>query len=162
MTVDVIVGMSLMGAAGMILRIVNRGGSVGRFVTFGAILGFGYLSKVVMLSMSVMFFVAILLVVKLTAANLRNWILAVLVFTAINAPHVMYLSKQKGRVDLGDTGRLAYAWLVNQVSPLFHWTGDDPRFGIAAHPPRRVIPDPEVFDYSGYAFGTYPPGYDPS
>lgn len=162
MHADGIVGMALMAAAGMALRIANRGATTRRYAAIGFFLGFGYLTKVIMLTISALFLSCALFLARPFRRALGLTLLAGSIFVAINAPHVLYLSKIKGRLDLGDTGKLAYAWLVNNVSPLFHWTGEEQGFGTPAHAPAKILKDPEVFDYSSYAHGTYPPGYDPS
>jgi hypothetical protein len=89
--------------------------------------------------------------------------LALVVFLAVSAPFVVALSHAKGRLTIGDTGRLNYAWHVNGTTPFIHWQGDPTGVsGTPAHPTRKLFDSPAVFEFASPIAGTYPPWYDPT
>jgi hypothetical protein len=75
----------------------------------------------------------------------RTWpraLLAVVVFISISAPFVAALHQKTGRLTIGDSGKLNYAWHVNR---------------LASQPPQIL------FEFAEPRIGaTYPPWYDPS
>lgn len=161
-TADILIDICLLCSSGIILRIVNRGSTLKRFAALGLVLGLGYLSKAIMLSIGVVFLGSTIFLTRFSLRQLRHGIVAFLIMLAINVPNIALVSKKMGRLDLGDTGPLAYAWYVNDIAPLFHWMGGPPGFGVAKNPPTRVLDSPEVFDFSRYPHGSYPPGFDPA
>ena len=40
------------------------------------------------------------------------------------APFLWALHKIKGRWTFGDTGPLAYAWIIDDIAPHIHWQGE--------------------------------------
>jgi hypothetical protein len=88
--------------------------------------------------------------------------LAGLLFMAVSSPFIAALSKQKGRLTFGDSGRLAYASLVSPGSPQVHWQGEPAGSGVPRHTTRQLLDHPPVFEFGEPVGGTYPPWYDPS
>ena len=101
------------------------------------------------------------------------------------APLIALVSQHEGRLSLGETGRLNYAWYVNHLEPYWQgWTGDGgspgtrsagsappaivvptlakPTHGTPTHPPRILFDRPRVLEFSAPVGGTYPLWFDPS
>ena len=97
-------------ASVFILRI-NRGGRLTDHLILGAVLGLAYLAKTAMLVIALITFAA--------TVRSRRGMAGMAVFGLIAAPWIAAISLQKGRLTIGDSGRLNYAWEVNGVSGLF-------------------------------------------
>jgi ABC-type transport system involved in multi-copper enzyme maturation permease subunit len=90
--------------------------------------------------------------------------LALGAFAAIAAPYMTALSMQKHRLDFGDSGALAYAWLSagTEKMHLEPWmTGS---FGSSTvkliHPEQQLLASPGIYSYRAEPYGTYPPWFD--
>jgi len=129
------------------------------FVGLGASVGFGYLAKAPMFILAPCFFVVGVLLTR-RGRRLRAVVAMSLVYAAIAGPFVLALSIQKGRLTFGDSGRLNYAWFVNGV-PARHWQGGGPD-GIPAHPSRRIVVAPPVYEFGTPIAASYAYWYDPS
>jgi len=92
----------------------------------------------------------------------RGIFVAGLAFLCTAAPLVLILSRQKGRLTFGDSGKLNYAWAVSPRTFHRNWQGEIPESGIPLHPTRQVLRRPPVFEFDGPVIGTYPPWTDPS
>jgi len=156
--------------SGILLRIrMGRAGWL-TFVVLGAVLGFGYLAKAAMFPLAFLF----LLVSLFSVCNLRRAIIPVLaalvVFFLVAGPFIVALSKAKGRLTFGDTGKLNYVWFVNCVDnwphnwPRHwpHWQGELPGNGTPKHPARKIFDEPTIYEFGTPVGGTYPMWYDPS
>jgi 4-amino-4-deoxy-L-arabinose transferase-like glycosyltransferase len=127
----------------------------------GVALGIGYLIKAIMFVAAPFFILAALFCAPRLSKGFKHVLLASLVFGMISAPNVWLISRQQGHLTYSETGKLAYAWMVNNVRPYFNWQGDEPGSGTPEHPTRRLLSDPEVFEF-GDRPGTYPPWFDPT
>jgi hypothetical protein len=86
-------------------------------LTLGLVLGFGYLAKAPLFPVAFLIFVA--------AAARRHWdrrqflrfSAMVLVFALVSTPFIVVLSKNQGRLTLGDSARLNWAWWINGACP---------------------------------------------
>jgi hypothetical protein len=137
----------------------------------GLALGFAYLTK------SFAFHFAFLCLVVLIAFRLL-WqrhaparitgaaLLALTCFAVVAGPYITALSLQKGRLDLGDSGNLNFAWFVSGVGRMHLQTDQPSRFGVAdihlKHPEDTLLQSPLVFSYKKLPYGTYPDWFDPS
>ncbi len=89
---------------------------------------------------------------------------AFVVFAAVAGPYVAALSKQKHRLDFGDSGSLNYAWYVGGTEKMHlePWMTND--FGSAEvhliHPERQLLASPGVYSYKQLPYGTYPAWFD--
>jgi hypothetical protein len=99
---------------------------------------------------------------RITRRRVLGVLLAAVMFAVVSLPYVAALSKQKGRLTFGDSGKLAYASMVNPNVPQKHWQGDPPEGGIPKHTTRQLLDRPPVFEFAEPVGGTYPPWYDPS
>jgi hypothetical protein len=81
----------------------------------------------------------------------------------VSAPFVVAISRVKGRLTFGDTGRLNYAWHVNRATPFIHWQGEPAgAHGTPAHPSRKLFDSPAIYEFATPVAGSYPPWYDPT
>lgn len=161
MTPDLAVVACVCLAAGVMLHL-RASDKIWRFVLYGLILGIGYWMKAILFPLGF---------VTLGAAywwrrSLPGWgrriLVAGLVFLCVSAPLILLLSRQKGRLTFGDSGRLNYAWFVSPRTFWRNWHGEIPGSGVPAHPTRQLLRHPPLFEFDGPVVGTYPPWTDPS
>ena len=148
--------------AALLLRIRENPARKLNSILLGITLGFGYLSKTVM-------FLLAFVILAVTFVTARGWrrtnrsvLLAVVIFLGIAAPLVLSLSWSKRRLTLGDSGKLNYAWEVNQIPKYRHWQGDPPGSGVPKHPTRKVFDYPNVYEFAQPFSASYAPWFDPS
>ncbi len=148
-------------AAGVIVRIRLEHPRWGSFALLGVVLGLGYLTKAAMFPLSFIFMAAAVI----AAGNLRRAapmaLVALATFLLVAGPFVAALSISKGRITFGETGKITYAWFVNDV-PYPHWQGETPGAGTPLHPSRPILASPPLYAFDGPVGGTYPIAYDPS
>lgn len=158
---DMLVAAFVYLATGLLLRIRREPLSWVPFVLLGIVLGAGFLAKSVMLLLTPVFLVAALF----TAGNLRRGlprvVIAVALFIVVAGPFILAMSDSKGVFTTGRSGRLNYLWSINRVSNT-HWQGEEPRFGVPAHPTRKIFDAPPAFEFAEPVRGTYPVWYDPT
>jgi len=148
-------------AAGVLLRFRERP-ALWKFVLFGLILGAGCWVKAPLFPLGFVF-LALSYCWGRSSRSLRHGMVAAsLVFLFTSAPLVLALSRQKGRLTFGDSGRLNYAWMVSPRTFWRNWQGEIPGSGTPAHPTHQVLRHPPVFEFNGPVIGTYPPWTDPS
>jgi hypothetical protein len=160
-TPDLLMAACVYVLAGLLLRI--RRGSSGwlSFMALGVSCGIGYWAKAPLFVLSF-----VILIVALFAAGQfgRMWpraLVALTVFLALCSPWIIAISKTKGRLTFGESGRLNFMWVMNDVHFLHGQEGADVR-GVFAHPPRKLFARPAVYEFATPVAGTYPPWYDPS
>ncbi len=136
--------------------------SYGKFAMFGGLCGAAYLSKAAMFPIGCGMLAILLFSGRISRRRVLGVLLAGVMFAVVSLPYVAALSKQKGRLTFGDSGRLAYASMVNPNVPQKHWQGDPPEGGIPKHTTRQLLDRPPVFEFAEPVGGTYPPWYDPS
>ncbi len=100
----------LIGAYLVELRVRH---SYWKFAIFGALNGAAYLSKGIMFPLGFGFLAILLFSGKISRGRISGVLLSLVVFLIVCFPFIYALSKAKGRVTFGDTGKLAYAALVN-------------------------------------------------
>jgi len=145
-----------------LIRIHRGQASWATFVFFGAVLGLGYLAKAPILPLAFVFLACGFLAVSSDRPAWTRAALAVIVFLMIAAPLAVSLSMAKGRMTFGDSGRISYAEFVNGAPKYVHWEGEPPGTGIPAHPQRRLLGEPTVYEFAAPIGGSYPLWYDPS
>jgi hypothetical protein len=160
-TPDMCVAAFVYLAAGLVLRIRMGSRRWHAFALLGAVLGLAYLAKAVMFPLAFVFVAASLL----AAGNLRRAaplaLVALAVFLAVGGPFIAALSLAKGCPTFGETGKLTYAWFVDGVA-YPHWQGEAVGAGTPAHPTRKILDDPPIYEFGSPVGGTYPVAYDPS
>ncbi len=137
----------------------------------GFALGFAYLTKSFALIFTLL---AILAMMCFRWLWLRHTLkpivasgaLAFLCFGIIAGPYVAALSRQKGRLDLGDSGSLNYAWFIDGTSRAHLQNGHPEQYGAAdvrlRHPEKALMTSPLVLSYRQFPYGTYPDWFDAS
>jgi len=133
-----------------------------KFAAFGVLLGAAYLSKGIMFPLGIAFLTILLFSAKPSKSRVYGVLLSAAVFLIVCSPFVWALSKAKGRLTFGDTGRLAYASQVSPNAPNVHWQGDPAGSGTPRHPTRKLLEAPTIFEFAGPVSGTYPAWDDPS
>jgi hypothetical protein len=161
-TPDLLVAAILCLATAMLVRI--RRGEQGwlTFALLGVVLGLGYLAKAPMFLLGFVFVFAAYRLVQNTPRGLTHAGLAVLLFLIIATPYVTALSRSKHRFTFSDTSTISYAEYINRMPLFVSWRGEDPAGGTPAHPARRLLADPPLFEFATPVPGSYPPWYDPS
>lgn len=160
-TPDLLLAAVVFCLGGLLLELRSQH-SLWRFLAFGSVCAVAYLTKGIMFPLSFVFLAVLLFSGAVSRRRTGGLVLATFVFLLMASPFILALSKSKGRLTYGDTGRLAYAGLVSPQAPQTNWQGDPMGSGIPVHPTRRVLDDPAVFEYAEPIGGTYPPWYDPS
>jgi hypothetical protein len=148
-------------ACAILLYLKRKPGRWFIFVVLGLVFGFGYLARGMMLLLFFIFLGISAYSVKDFKKIITLVLLAIFSFLIVAGPHIIALSRTKGRLTFGDTAKLAYAWCVNNV-PLVHWQGEPLGSGRPEHPSRKIFDHPEIYEFSRSASGTYPVWYDPS
>lgn len=159
---DVLVSGLVFVASALLLRIRMRRAGWLSFALFGLTLGVGYLTKTFMFPLAFVFLAAGLFAHGSVRRAAPRIALALFVFLAASAPFVVAISRAKGRLTIGDTGRLNYAWHVNGTQPFIHWQGEPAGSGTPAHPTRKLLDSPALYEFGSPVAGAYPPWYDPT
>ena len=161
-TPDTLLAAAAFLVAGLLIRMRHAGAQWRHAGTLGVVCGLGYLTKLAFLPLTIVF----LGVAAVLWGRNKRAILLVLLAAAclalVAAPYVVALSGAKGRFTFGDTGRIAYAWMVNGVRSEVHWQGGPPTAGVPVHPTRQISVTPEAYEFAAPLRATYPPWYDPS
>jgi len=160
-TPDMLVAAVVYLASALLLRISRDHARIVTFFVFGLVLGLGYLAKTILFPLSFVFLgVAVFTTYKRRQSFARP-LVAVLVFLLTASPLLVTLSRAKGRLTFGDSGRINYIWHVDGV-PRMYWQGNYPSSGAPIHPPRIILTNPVVYEFGTPFAVTFPPWYDPS
>ena len=160
-TPDLLVAFFLFLIAGCLVELSGHE-SYGEFAIFGALCGAAYLSKAAMFPVGIGLVAVLLFSGKMSKRRVAGVLLACLFFAIVSLPYVSALSKQKGRLTFGDSGKLAYASMVSPGVPQKHWQGTPTEGGTPKHTTRQLLEHPPVFEFAEPVGGTYAPWYDPS
>jgi hypothetical protein len=133
-----------------------------KFAVFGILCGAAYLSKAAMFPVGFGLLAILLFSARMSRRRVLGVMLAALLFFAVSSPFIAALSRQKGRLTFGDSGKLAYASMVSPNVPQKHWQGEPAEGGVPRHTTRQILENPRVFEFAEPIGGTYPPWYDPS
>jgi hypothetical protein len=158
-TPDMLMAAFLFGAAGLLARIRAGRDSWRTFALMGCLLGLGYLSKAIMLPVSLFFLAAAFVAVA-------NWRRAVVVtavalfcFILVAGPFIGLMSVWHGRFTYGDAGKFTYVRHVNHIT-YPHWQGDPPGDGVPLNPSRQLFDNPPIYEFATPIGGTYPISLD--
>jgi hypothetical protein len=158
---DLCVAGFIFAAFGLLVRL-RRGASDWRTAAlFGATLGFGYLAKAAMFPLAPIFLATAAFVVD-RPARLRVAGIAAIGFLVVAGPYVTVISRAKGRLTFGESGRYNYARHVGGIVAPVHWRGEPEGTGTPVHPTRKILESPSVYEFGEPVGGTYPPWHDPS
>jgi hypothetical protein len=160
-TPDMCVAAFVYLSAALLLRIRRGSPTWPTFVFLGLVLGFAYLAKAAMFPLAVI----ILGLSVFSAGDVRRAgsrvLVALVVFLVVAAPFITALSIVKGRVTLGDSGKINYAWFVSGTKYRY-WQGEPPSTGRPSHPVRKLFDEPAIYEFGTPVGGTYPFRYDSS
>ena len=144
---------------GLLLCIWQAGGGWRLFALLGFILALAYLTKTFYFPISFIF----IPVAWMAAGNVRKnaWqpAVALLAFFAVAGPWIFALSENRHRLTFGDTGKLNFAMMIDDIPQPFLWQGEDGT-GVPTHPVRKLLDRPRIFEFAAPIAATYPPGYD--
>ncbi|MEP6637124.1 MAG: hypothetical protein ABJB97_10400, partial [Acidobacteriota bacterium] len=152
-------------SAGFLLRMRAEATDWLTFISFGLVLGLGYLTKTVMFPLALVFLGVSFVILRRTTRfrpALLRLVVASLIFLAVAGPFIVALSRAKHRLTIGDSAGLNYAWYVNRATPFIHWQGEPSGSGTPLHATRKVFESPAVYEFAAPVGGTYAPWYDPS
>jgi hypothetical protein len=158
-TPDMLMAALLFLAAGLLARI--RAGQDGwrAFALLGFVLGLGYLSKSIMLPVSLVILAASFVAVADRRPAWPRPGLALLCFLLVAGPFILLMSATKGYFTYGEAGRLTYARHVNGVI-YPHWQGVPEGDGLPTHPSRQIFAAPPIYEFATPIGGTYPIAHD--
>lgn len=163
-TPDLLMSVFVYLSAALVLKIARHPGRLWTFPLLGVSLGVGFWAKAPMLPVALAFLAAAALhtypSIRAGAASLRV-LAAAAAFALVSGALAVAYYETRGRLTLGDSGRLNYAWLINGL-PYAHWHGGAPGLGRPVHPTRRVMAHPPVYEFASPLKGTYPPWLDPA
>lgn len=163
---DLLVSMFMFVVGGVLLSL-NRGrnsrnASLGLYIALGVGLGLGYLAKAIVFPLAFVIFLVAFWIQKISWKHAGGMAVACAIFFLISAPWIMVISRAKGTLTFGESGKLTYAWHVNGVRLHTHWQGEEGIFGVPIHPSRVISTQPLAYEFRGPVGGTYSPWYDPS
>jgi hypothetical protein len=147
---------------GVITRIRSSGATWANCGVLGLLLGVGYLTKAVLFPLAFVFFLASAFAAEKTRKSFVRIVFGFLIFLLVAGPYIFVLSNAKGRLTYGDTGRLNYAMYVNHLPHSVHWQGKEKGSGNPAHPIRKILDDPALFEFAEPIGGSYPAWYNPA
>ncbi len=160
-TPDMLVAAVVYLASALLLRISRDHTRIGTFLVLGLVLGLGYLAKTILFPLSFVFLAVAAFITYKRQQSLARPLVAVLVFLLTTSPLLILLSRAKGRLTFGDSGRINYIWHVDGV-PRLYWQGNYPGSGIPIHPPHLILAQPAIYEFAAPFAVTFPPWYDPS
>ncbi len=148
-------------AGGIILKLRTKPAAWGMYGLLGIALGFAYLSKAALLPVSFTFVLAACCVRGVSVGKMIVRAGLVLAgFALIATPYIAALSKKQGHLTFSDSGKMAYAFIVNRID--YWWVGDPPGTGTPLHPRTQIFAHPAAYRFDGPVAGTYPGWYDPA
>lgn len=138
-------------------------------LAFGFSLGVAYLVKSPGFVLTIVVFVLLIAycaIVKPVTYRYSKLLPALAMFIAIAGPYIAALSIHKGRFDVGDSGKLNYAWYVGGTEPQHLLNTQRGRFGNSIvhlkHSEVELLSDPVVVYFPQFPNATYGPWFDPS
>jgi hypothetical protein len=162
-TPDMLAAALLYGAWGLLVRFDDRR-RIWPYLAFGALLALAYLSRTALAIVGGVAMVG-LLALPHYRTHRRGAVLAVAAFLVLAAPLVGALSAARGRLTIGDSGKLNHFWLANPpwyTIPDRHWQGGPPGYGAPKHASRELWDAPATYEFGEPISGTYPPWTDPA
>jgi hypothetical protein len=153
---DLLVTTLFILAVAQVLSVVSKPSAV-RAIGLGVILGAGYWAKSVFLSLDAVFVLVLLLLWWSKKLSLRLLSISLTLFLFIVVPYVVGISISYGKLTLGASGALNYAFHVNHMPHWTNWQGGPPVFGAPLNPTRQLISDLPVFEFGTPFKTTYPP-----
>jgi len=148
-------------AAGIVVRIRGGDRRHATFAILGVLLGLGYLFKSFFFPLSFIILLTAWFATGALRKTLTQFILALVVFSAVSAPFISALSRAKHRLTIGDTGRFAYFMFSARAPQPPFWLGEH-NTGLLKHPVRQLLTTPRLYEFATPLNASYPPYYDMS
>ena len=158
---DMLVASFVYLATAVLLRMQRSPSSWTPFLLLGIVLGFGYLAKSVMMPLALVFILAGIFAIGNWRKAMPRVLVTVVLLIVVAGPFVFAISRAKGRLTTGESGKLNYLWSINRISNP-HWQGAEPGSGQPLHPTRKIFDSPPAFEFAEPVGGTYPIWYDPT
>ena len=159
---DLLVACSFLGAATLLMKLINGSGTWKTSIAMGITLALGYFSKAIMFPIGLLFCAMVPFSARKSQLRLAHTAAVTATFLSISALYIIPLSEKYGKPTFSESGRLAHAWMVNGLPTWFHWQGHEPGSGTPEHPTRRIQDQPPVYEFARAEGGTYPPWFDPA
>ena len=153
-TPDMALASLLFLAAGLLIDIAMRPASTLRHVMLGIVLTIAYFTKSIMFPMSFVYLAAAVFARGGWKKPDPRALAGLAAFLFVSSPFVIALSRAKGHLTFGETGRIAY---FNQVTPPLV---SGPNKLLHLH--NRLFENPTVYEYSSPFTSTYPPWHNES
>ena len=165
-TPDLLVAAISLGIAACSVRLTTGRGGWGTTAGLGVLLALGYLAKAAMFPIAIVVLAVLAFVLRRQRGIARAGLAAV-VFLALSAPQIAYVSRLKGTPTFGDVGRLNYLWFVadvpGPVSSSFALPATLPSHDASNQRLTALAGDrrePAVYDIDAPIPGTLPIWYD--
>jgi 4-amino-4-deoxy-L-arabinose transferase-like glycosyltransferase len=152
---DQLVGADFFLCSGLLLRIRRQRGGWLEFVALGLALAVGYYAKAPMFLLAFIFFAVALFALGNWRRAIPRVGLAAIIFLLVCSPLITTLSRQRGRLTFGESGRWAYLAIASRYGHMI------PK-GRAIHPLAKVFEQPTVYSLVSPIGGTYPRWLDPT
>lgn len=163
-TPDVCVEAIMLLASGLVVRMAAGRDGVLAYAALGVTLGVGFLIKSPMFPMGLVYLgMAWLASRRFRSAHWRA-AMALGIFLLICAPYILAISRAAGHLTIGENGRITYGSVVMGINDFSYWQGQFPGAGTPRHPEatRKLMSDPEVYEFAPGRGGTLPPYYSPA
>jgi hypothetical protein len=155
---DLLVTCLFFFASGLALKVCSRP-TASNTALWGVVLGLGFLSKAIFLTLSGIFFLVVI-GFKGWRSSIAPLLRTVGVFLLLVIPYSVGLSWALGRPTLGEAGTLNYAFHVNHLKHWMGWQGGPKELGSPVHPVQMVRANPPVFAFGEPFHVTYPPQFN--
>ncbi len=147
----------------LLLRIEKGLATWKTMISFGVVLGLGYLARAAFVPVVFIdFVVAAVLFWKRSVSPVKPLAFASLSAAMVAMPFVIALSIENHHFTYGEAGKLNYAWEVNGAARTQNWQGEPYDIGTPVHPTKKVLTKPATYIYTGPVAGSYPPWYEPA
>jgi hypothetical protein len=140
--------------------------SVKAAAIMGLLMGAGYVLKAIFMPISAIVFLTMVLASFIRAGGNRlpvlyklSWALPAMALLVL--PYATALSKATRLITYGETGRINYAWCVNNLPRSTDWQGGPAEFGTPMHPTHMISVNPPAFAFGEPFPVTYPPWFNP-
>jgi len=114
-TPDMAVAAIMFATGGLGVRLVIGRGRWPSVVALGLLLGVGYLVKAALFPVGMVVLATLAVLFRRRPGGIRQVSAAALIFLAVAAPQIAYVSQLKGSPTFSDVGRLNYFWYVADV-----------------------------------------------
>ena len=163
-TPDVCIEAIVLLASGLVVRIAAGRDGVRVYAALGATLGLGFLIKSPMLPLGLVYLGVAWLASPRFLRVYGRVAMALVIFLVVCGPYVLAISRAAGHFTIGENGRITYGSVVMGINDFSYWKGQFPGAGTPRHPEatRKLMSDPEVYEFAPGTGGTLPPFYNPA